>query len=38
MTYHKIMQYLAPYWFKIFIIGIALGALIAHIQKLKNNF
>jgi hypothetical protein len=33
---NKIIEYLAPHWFKLFIIGVVLGAFVAHIQKLKN--
>ena len=30
----KIIEYLSPYWLKLFIVGIFIGAVVAHIQKL----
>lgn len=36
MILEKIMEYLAPYWFKLFIVGLVIGAVVAHFQKLKS--
>ena len=30
----KIIEYLSPYWFKLFIVGLVIGAVVAHFQKL----
>jgi hypothetical protein len=32
----RIIEIISPYWFKLFLIGIILGAFVAFVQKIKN--
>lgn len=32
----KIIEYLQPYWFKLFITGVIIGAIIAYTQDIKG--
>jgi hypothetical protein len=33
---NRVISLIQPFWFRLFIVGVLIGAFVAHIQKIKS--